>query len=152
MGGTTQLTNWISWALDVVLDNLLRILNALGYLIIAPFQYIFSHVLKPMFSYILHAIFGNSLPGVAMFLGVLIVILVAFWALYEWPVVVGGLFLAPFVGGVFVALGSLFRFGAKSLIAAGIIWILWQLMKAASRLIDRADEWVDARRTHPRRG
>ena len=23
MEGTTQLTNWISWALDVVLDNLL---------------------------------------------------------------------------------------------------------------------------------
>lgn len=51
MEGTTQLTNWISWALDVVLDNLLRILNALWYLIIAPFQYAFSHALKPMFSY-----------------------------------------------------------------------------------------------------
>ncbi len=61
MEGTTQLTNWISWALDVVLDNLLRILNALWYLIIAPFQYVFSHALKHMFSYILHAIFGNSL-------------------------------------------------------------------------------------------
>ena len=24
MEGTTQLTNWISWALDIVLDNLLR--------------------------------------------------------------------------------------------------------------------------------
>lgn len=146
MEATAQLTNWISWALDVVLDNLLRILNALGYLIIAPFQYVFSHALKPMFSYILQAIFGDSLPGVAMFLGVLLVILVAFWALYEWPMVVGGLFLAPFVGGVFVALGSLFRFGAKSLIAAGVIWIFWQVIKAANRLLCRADMWVAAKR------
>ncbi|WP_125582992.1 hypothetical protein [Lacticaseibacillus suibinensis] len=148
----TQATNWISWALDGVLDNLLQLLNALGYLLLVPFKFLFKWIFQPIFGYILKAIFGDSLPGVGMFLGVLVLLFVAFWVIYAWPAFFDALLLVPFLGGLFVALGNLFRFGAKTLIAAGIIWIFWQLIKAASRLIDRADAWVDAKRSHPRRG
>lgn len=129
----SSITDAISTGLDYLLDNLLVVLNALAYIIWAPFKFVLMKILVPMFSYILHAIFGNTLGGVAMFLGVLILVVVAFWAIYSFPVVIGTLAVLPFAGGVFLALTSLFRFGAKTLLAAGIIWAIVKIGRLAAK-------------------